>query len=49
MKIATLKQGIHKIQVQFPKDKSDEYIRTVVKEKAPNWELVKIAMQDYEK
>ena len=46
MKIAKIKYGIHTVQVWFNKNKSDDYIRTIIKEKAPNWELVKIVIQD---
>lgn len=42
MKIVTLKGGIHGAQIHFNKDVSDSYIRTIIKEKTPSWELVSI-------
>ena len=42
MKIAIVKGGIHGAQIHFNKDMSDSYIRTIIKEKSPSWELISI-------
>lgn len=46
IKIAILKGGIHGAQIHFNKDTSDNYIRTLIKEKIPSWELVSIEIKD---
>lgn len=42
MRVVRVKCGAHSAQVGFTKDKSDDYIRAVVKEKVPSWQLVSI-------
>ena len=42
MKIAIVKGGIQGAQIHFNKDVSDSYIRTIIKEKTPSWELISI-------
>lgn len=46
MKIATIKAGIHGGEINFDKDTSDDYIRALIKEKIPSWELVSIEIKD---
>ena len=46
IKIATIKSGIHGGEINFDKDTPDEYIRTLIKEKIPSWELISITIKD---
>ena len=46
MKIATIKAGIHGGEINFDKDTPDDYIRALIKEKIPSWELVSIEIKD---
>jgi len=48
VKIARLKAGIHGAEVNFGKDTPDDYIRTIIKEKIPSWELVSIKINRFE-
>ena len=46
VKIARLKAGIHGAEINFNKDTSDDYMRALIKEKIPSWELVSIKIKD---